>query len=482
MLLSILNQIEWAKGKEKEAVIASIPPTFEENLKQIVEATYKQGLKYFITDVHSIKIKDETPSLFDRVQTTPSYTLEDGLDFLRNQNIKGSASADNKHEANQLYSYMNDDEAEIFQRIIRGDLKVGCSIKTFRKVWGKSFCPDFPKSLCSTFDEKKIQKHIDFWIGAFSELKSDGARAEFVPESTYSPYASGIYTRNGSKIEGLNHIEKDCKLMMCDVDDEDKSVIDGELVVLGDDGEIMPREKGNGIITKCIKGTAKNHEKLRVRFIVWDSITILEFIGKKEPTELYVERFDWLSDAVERLNTESENEYNNISLIETKIVYSLAEAKAHYHEMIEKGEEGTILKDRYGVWGDKRLLNQFKFKEEHEIDAVIVGWYHGKIGSKYEHMIGGFHCESRCGTIKFDVGSGLTDKIRGMDGDYWVGKILECKYNYRTIVNSTEQCLFLPRVIETRFDKEGRENANDLKELIQQEEASRILSGKKEKI
>ncbi len=468
-IMGILTQIDWAKGKDKIKVIESVnDPIALVKLKEIVEATYKQGISYHITDVEKV-VPEKTTNLFeldDVEEEKVYYQLSHGLEFLRLMNLKGSADNEDRRKANHFYSNMLPDEAEIFRRIIRRDLKCGASIKTFRKVFGKDFCPDFPKSLCSTYDENSIIRNIDF--PAYSQLKSDGARAHFFP--THSPttgYVCGFYTRNGSLIPALNKLKIRCEIMVKEFS-HNLYVLDGELVVVDEDGETLPREIGNGIINKCIKGTAKLHEINRIRFVVWDAIPYEEFIGRLKPTLPYSTRFEILEKIVETGGT-------LVKIVETKTVNSIQEAKAHYHEMINREEEGTILKDLNGVWGNKRLKSQFKFKEEHDFDALITGWYGGKKGSKYEMYVGGYHCESKCGKLKFDVGSGLTDENRKQDGDYWVGKIAECKYNYRTMKENGEQSLYLPRVVELREDKSGRDEANTIEELIAQEKASREL-------
>lgn len=169
-----------------------------------------------------------------------------------------------------------------------------------------------------------------------------------------------------------------------------------------------------------------------------------------------------------------------IKVTETREVFSLAEAKQHYAELVARGEEGTILKNKSSVWtaGDaasKRNANGYKLKEEHRAEFMIVGTESGKVKSKYEGLIGSLVCESSCGGIKFNVGSGLTDKDRNLDPDSLIGTVVSVTYNGRIKPEGRDYySLFLPRVSEFRNDKD---TADSLSKVEGQEEATRQLIG-----
>ena len=429
---------------------------WEKDFKMIVTAALKQGLSWHIGSVDKLPNTNNTLSLFG-VQETRRYSLNEAVNVLYQLHEKGSANSKDKLHVSDVRNTLDKEDRKLFDMVINRDLKVGCGLSSFRKAFGKDFCPDFPKMLCSSFNEEKILKNINF--PAYSQLKSDGARAMCVVGR------AGLFSRNGSLIGCLQHIIDDCIKTY-----GESYVVDGELVVVDFDGNILSREEGNGIVNKCIQGTATISEALRVRYIVWDVIHLDIFEGRSSCWSPYDTRWDMVNESLE--------ECPSVYIIPTKcrIVNNLAEAKQHYNDLVNEGEEGTILKDQEGPWEDKRSSTQYKFKEEFPADFAIVGWYYGKKGSKYETMIGGLECESKCGLIKFNVGSGLSDNDRKLDGDSLIGKCVEVIYNARTkAIGSETYSLFLPRVVVLRFDKDSHE-ANTLEDCIALEKASRELS------
>jgi len=387
-------------------------------------------------------------------------------------NDKGSANEDDKYQLAGMYEGMSEDDRAIADMIIARNMRCGMTVKSIQKVFPE-FLPKFPVNLVSSYCQKKIDNNITF--PAFSQLKSDGARNETIFGAHIAPM---FYTRNGKiyqKLDRLVELFSSGLLTQMKM----QHVMDGELVVLDEDGNILPRTTGNGILNKSIKGTITQEEADRVRFVVWDLIPIDVFYGKAEPLS-YEMMFGRLKHLVNLVDSDL------IRIQETRIVNSLPEAKAHFTEMVNGGEEGTILKDKQGVWLnealDGRSKSQFKFKEEHEGDFVIVDWYYGKKGSKYELCIGGFTIETLCGKVRTNVGSGLSDIDRGVvaadvvaHAESYLGTVMEGIYNNREIVDGREhQTLFLPRCTEIRFDKDA-DQADTLETLIEREKASREI-------
>jgi len=467
-VLDIINRISAAKGKDKIFVIEAFEHSSELDLfKRVVSMAYKQGVAYHITSLPTLETTLPAFSLLGNKSQAPAATgnLAKALHLLDEANMYGRMDRADKQVLASVVSRLPEDDKRLVELIIGRDLKCGASLSSFRKVWGKKFCPDFPKMLCASFDEDKIAKNITF--PAYSQLKSDGARAQAVHISTTS-YADGLYTRNGQRYNGIDHIYNACVDLF-----GVEYIPDGELVVVDADGKILPRETGNGILNKCIKGTAKLHEQMRVRFIVWDLIFVNEWNGEADVKTDYAERWAML----ERIMNEEGGFINGVNcpliLTENRIVNNLREAKLHYQEMLARGEEGTILKDLDGEWVDNRSTSQFKFKEEHEGDFIITSWGYGKVGSKNEKRIGKLFVATKCGKVTAAFGS-LTDVQRNMDGDELIGTVIEGIYNSRTNMDTDEQSLFLPRPVELRFDKD-KDDADTLESLIAREEASRQI-------
>ena len=150
---------------------------------------------------------------------------------------------------------------------------------------------------------------------------------------------------------------------------------------------------------------------------------------------------------------------DKVHLVESKVVGSFEEAEEIFKGYLAQGQEGIILKDMTGVWEDKRVKTQLKFKAELECDLRITAIQPGT--GKYEGMVGAYICESEDGVIKVDVGSGLSDDDR-KNKDV-VGKIIAVVYNARIKNKQGEESLFLPRAVEIREDKTIADSSKKIK-------------------
>jgi DNA ligase-1 len=156
------------------------------------------------------------------------------------------------------------------------------------------------------------------------------------------------------------------------------------------------------------------------------------------------------------------HEPEKVGTVQSWEVQTYEEAKTLFEQMLADGQEGIILKDKRGIWEDKRSKTQIKFKGELECDLKIVAVEEGS--GKAAGMLGAIVCESSDGVIKVSVGSGFTDAMRKQ---YWseniVGKIAAIKYNMRIKNKAGEESLFLPIVLEVRDDKEVADSSENIK-------------------
>ena len=77
------------------------------------------------------------------------------------------------------------------------------------------------------------------------------------------------------------------------------------------------------------------------------------------------------------------------------------------------------------------------------------GFGHGAKGTKYEKMLGSLIVESSDGKVKFNVGSGFTDKLRENPSQF-LDKVIEVRYN-DVVQNKDEpdfHVLYLPSFTE----------------------------------
>jgi ATP-dependent DNA ligase len=262
-------------------------------------------------------------------------------------------------------------------------------------------------------------------------------------------------SRNGKEIQLLGNLDADFIALAGDVD----CVFDGELLVVSDAG-ILDRQTGNGILNKANKGTISEAEAKMVRATVWDVIPFIQF-SEGECGVPYSTRFDSLCHLL------ALHEPEKVGTVQNWEVQNYEEAKTLFEELLAQGQEGIILKDKRGIWEDKRAKHQIKFKGEQECDLEIIAVEEGT--GKYAGQLGAVVCRSGSTDGKFltvSVGSGFNDAHRT---DLWavrdqlVGKIVAVKYNMRIQNKQGEESLFLPIFVEVRDDKDVADTLGDIK-------------------
>ena len=425
MILDILNEIAATSSRnEKEAIIRREKDN--ELLKQVFFLAYDPFTQFYIRKIPE----------YERNESTHAASLVSmllGLETLTSRRATGNTAI---YHLQTMLMALNASDAQVLERIIGKDLKCGASDSTANKVW-PGLVHEFPCMLCTPFDEKLIAK---FKWPALVQLKMDGMRFNAIVKDGKCEFRS----RNGKEINLLGNLEQEFLTLSRGVN----VVYDGELLVEVE-GNIQDRQTGNGILNKAVKGTISAGEAASVRATVWDCIPYEHFkVGKG--TVQYAIRFAMLQSA---------SLHPKIRLVESTSVDSFEEAQKIFEGYLSQGQEGIILKDMSGLWEDKRVKTQVKFKAELDCDLKIVAIQPGT--GKYEGMIGAYICESEDGVIEVDVGSGLSDEDR-KNFDV-IGKILAVVYNARIKNKQGKESLFLPRAVEIREDKTEADNSEKIK-------------------
>ena len=356
---------------------------------------------------------------------------------LRERLVTGNAAIDH---LKTVLEALKEDDAKVMERIIQKDLKCGVQVSTANSVWA-GLVHEYPVMLCSQFEQKLVDK-IEF--PAYVQLKMDGMRFNAIVRDGKVEYRS----RNGKEIQLLGYLDDDFIELAGDVD----CVFDGELLVK-QDGKLLDRQTGNGILNKANKGTISPAEASLVQATVWDVIPYMYFVDGVCNTP-YSKRFETLNSLVNKYEPE------RVATVASWEVKNYEDANDMFQELLARGEEGIILKDKRGIWEDKRTKSQIKFKGELECDLKIVGIEEGT--GKYAGMLGAILCESSDAVIKVRAGSGFTDEQR-KQGKEIIGKIAAIKYNMRIKNKAGEESLFLPIVLEIREDKEEADASNQIK-------------------
>ena len=412
----------------------------DKTLREVVRLALDPFTQFYIR-----KIPAYTPNTGEGIAL--AFAL-DSLFDLSSRQVTGNAGI--AHLKGMLEA-LSADNAKVIERIIQKDLKCGVAISTANAVW-TGLVHDYPVMLCSQFEEKLVDK-VQF--PALVQLKMDGMRFNAIVRHTAIDSTVEYRSRNGKEIQLLGNLDKEFIALSNGID----CVFDGELLVK-EDGQILDRQTGNGILNKANKGTISAADAAKVHATVWDVIPYAYFVDGECPTP-YGKRFESLC-----ILTDA-HQPTKIELVDSWEVDNYEEAKTLFEGLLAQGQEGIILKDKRGIWENKRAKHQIKFKGEQECDLEIVAVEEGT--GKYVGKLGAVVCRSRSENgiaLTVNVGSGFNDAHRT---DLWairdqlVGKIVAVKYNMRIKNKAGEESLFLPIFVEVRDDKDVADSIGDIK-------------------
>lgn len=342
--------------------------------------------------------------------------------------------------------------AELLWRIISKDLRAGFGASTVNKA-AKGAIPTTPYMRCSLVKDVKIDK-FSWAEGCYSQLKADGMFANLNHE------AGGLIqiTSREGQVFPLHQM---AQLVQAASDYlRPESQTHGELLVTNRAGWVYPREVSNGMLNKVLKGGELDAGD-RVRFLAWDQIPLKQALPKHKYQMFYYLRLANLHQQLDDAPVQCA-----ISIIETREVRSLAEAYEHYREMLARGNEGTVVKDRYTVWEDTTSKWQVKLKLEVDVDLEVVGFLPGE--GKNAATFGSVLARTSDGLLEVGV-SGFKDAVRHEINNRKhtiMGSIMAVRAN--SVMVPTEDgklhSLFLPRFVEFRLDKTQADNLQRVKD------------------
>lgn len=371
---------------------------------------------------------------------------------LHNREITGNVA----HEAvTNLMSWMKKEEADIFENILKRDLRCGINVATINAAID-GLIPEYPYMRCSLPDKSNLGK-FNWKAGVISQEKADGMFVNIIRKEgggiLIQSRNGSIFPMNefGTLVSGLQQLEGFL----------DETVLHGEMVVTDISGRVLPREEGNGILNSVLKGGEFPYG-LYPTVYLWDTIPLVDYKNGVCETPY--------NNRLYRLQKMAESApFDNIRVIETRVVHSMAEAREHYTEMTEAGKEGTILKHPVSIWKDGTSKDCVKFKIEAEVDLLVTGVNEGN--GKNAETFGSLVCQSSDGLVEVAV-SGFTDadrvRIAG-ELDQWIGKrIITVRANNLMPIpqNGGKRSLFLPRFVEERLDKTEADSLDKIEEIF----------------
>ncbi len=447
MSITYLPIIEQMKTLSTEKEIQFLLSTVKDDTTwlNILTSALDPKINYWIKTINDEHWEEIRNSLGTFIPTSVEYAL-DKIKALSNREITGDAA----------YIYLMDilaysSEPELIKLIIKRDFKMGVGVKTLNKAYGSSFIKETPYMRCSLLSEKTL-KNISY--PCYSQLKCDG---QYIAMTIT---ADGIETvsRQGKDYDFLKHFEKDAIALRNSYGYD--ITLTGEMLVIDDSG-VSNRETGNGIVQKFGKGTGTLEEVKDLKFIVWDVIPYSSYLDSKDD-ELYEKRFNTLLNNLEITKSET------ILPIEYKICNTQQEVYDHYFECIERGEEGSVIKDFKLEWKSGTSTKQLKVKLSFDCDLRIIGFKNGKLDTWNEKILGAVICQSEDGILEVSVGQWTEElryKIWENQEDY-LGTVIEVTAHRLTKDKKTERpSLYLPRFKSFR---KGDKDTCDTYERIQE--------------
>lgn len=317
---------------------------------------------------------------------------------------------------------------DLVKLVCNKDLDCGVSATLINSVF-KNCVPVFKVQLAKPVNFDKIK------FPCLAELKYDGVRIVIIWDGKFVKF----YTRNGLRVYIPNVAMRIAGRLL----DNKPFILDSEVTLK--DGTSEDRTTVSGIINSARINFLEGEDKLV--FNVFDTMSLDDF-NRRECDDLYIKRRLYLQARLAHINLPY--------LLEAKIktLDNKEEVQAEFERVIAQGQEGLILKSLDHKYKFKRSMDWAKIKEVKSADLFCTKAYSGE--GKYTSQIGGLTCvgvvEGK--DIKVNVGSGLSDDDRAKEPEFFIGKMIEVKYN--TIIKDTvtnKWSLFLPRYIQIRFDK-----------------------------
>lgn len=398
--VEIIRECENASGGGSKNVIKAALAKADTTAKRLIKETLDPYRVFCVR-------KFELPKT--NAEVTTSVAIENFLkvlDLLNDRVITGNAARDAVTNALSAFSA---DDLPYYVRVLNKDVKAGFSADTANKVWNEKVIDDFSVMLaevCKTPDDFEANVHFPAW----ADVKYDGERTI----ATYSlEHGIQYYSRSG-KLAGH-----------CD------GLFDEDL-------ERVYKETGEEFIIDC--------ERYASNFTETQNAKSSDNKDAKQALRLhaffYMSLADWKAKTCK--DTMRENRAKLEKILANagceKILLARGKQVDNYEEMMEWCNEsidtmkfeGLIVKDYESHYQWDRSYAWVKVKRFYDVDARVIGYYHGRKGTRLENVIGGltvrFQLED--GTIgECNVGSGFSDELRKDILENW-----ETKWRNSTVV------------------------------------------------
>lgn len=386
-IVKIIKQLEGTPGTNDKIAIIKDNANNEKFVKAL-QYTYSDDKMYGFSED---KLREALKYFKDDYENTWVNGF-DMLDILASSNI-------NDILRRNVYSFIlskNEDEQELWIRILTKDLRCKISGKTINKAIPNCIFL-FSVMLADKYlDKIKKLEGNEFII----TQKLDGARFILIK------YANGnvrFFTRKGQEVDGMSELIEDCKFIPCN------TVIDGE-VLLNKQGL-----HSKDLYRETMKEFRKKGEKKGLRLHAFDILPYDEFIKGKSSNDCKTRKIT-LHNIIEQAN------FTNI--VEVPIRYigkDMSKINEFLNKAIENDEEGIMVNIANAPYETKRTANILKVKKFQDGDMRVINLLEGTGNNKGK--LGSITVQFKVNDEihSCDCGSGFTDEERVK---YWNNKEL----------------------------------------------------------
>ena len=425
--LTIIENVSSTNDKVTELAKYLEDPVF----RKVVQYAYNQGWSYNLKDVDFVE--ESTATEIDKIF--------EYLDFLKQ---KGGATNVEKAKFNWICS-IDKETVEVVSRICKKDLRAGFKFKTISKA-KKGIVEEVPYQRCSTEDEIH-RVHYP----AMAQKKADGMFVYGFPWKENEIFT----TRYGSTFHLYGYLKQELLELL----NGEKYVTVGEFLVIDEDGKVLDRKTGNGILNSFIQGGGSEEIAERIIYVMWGLIPFEHYEKKFSPIT-YAQMFPKLCDMVDKFLAKNYpvGGLGPIEVIPYEIVHSEEEARDFYKRMREQGFEGAVLKDLSEIWKPTTSRRFIKLKNRGFAEFRIVKALPGTKGKQYEHCLGSLVVRTEDSGIITEIGKGFSKEERELGIEWWdshIDDIVTCSFESVITDKTNRQTkkLFLESFEETRFNE-----------------------------
>ncbi len=401
-------------------------------LQRVLKMTYDKATFTYGVSLRSIGNVEEAKGVM---------TLEEALNVLEwelsTREVTGNSAIE---RLQSIAAQLDFQDQGVFLKVINRDLRINMGRSNINKVFkGLIVKPIYMR--CGVYNEKTAKKFNP--EGAFVQLKADGTYREFLVENG----KVNCVSRQGEEYI-YPHIDE--ALRETGVD----AAFFGELTVYRD-GKLLDRATGNGILRKN-----EIPDDCKVVFDCWDVVSLKEYnnaINKVKGTTPYVNRWT----VVKKLFPDHTHDpcapgATPVRAIECIEVNDMSEALKFTAEVMNRGLEGTIIKERNAIFRDGTNPSQLKLKLEIDVDVRITGFHEGTPGTVREKTFGAMTFETDDGQIKGRTSGFNNAQLEDFNSrrEELIGQIMTVTCNDITKGRDNDYyALSHPRFVEIRTDK-----------------------------